>query len=314
MKKIIFATLLVFLLVGCSNEDKITSDSTNPISNLAETENNVNEDENNNSIKDSDNRMNAYIADDNGYRASFDVVKFGSYEQDGIDNGTEAIEWYVVAREDGKALLLSRYVLKLGSYHNDDKTSENITWETCTLRSWLNNNFYEEAFIDNEKILINESPLINNDNPAWGTVGGNDTIDKVFILSIDEIAKYFTFNYADAKGKNYDYSSDDLFSTGTVACYNLEIDGYNITQNSEDFIYTEDLYNEWSDILQHSNKIPVGTNQPEFWVRSPGGRKQYQICICKYGYFCEDLSADCGSSLGIRPAIWVDEAALSMYQ
>ena len=40
-------------------------------------------------------RMNSYTADDNGYCASFDVVKFGSYEQDGNkDNGSEAIEWY----------------------------------------------------------------------------------------------------------------------------------------------------------------------------------------------------------------------------
>ena len=79
-----------------------------------------------------------------------DVITFGSYELDGdTSNGAEPIEWEVLAeREDGAKLLVSKYLLTSMPYN---EKLEDITWEECTLRSWLNEEFYEQAFTPRSK-------------------------------------------------------------------------------------------------------------------------------------------------------------------
>lgn len=117
-----------------------------------------------------------------------DTVTLGSYEQDGdASNGAEPIEWVVLAKEDGRALLLSKYALDSRSYNDD---YEDVTWATCDLRSWLNGEFYEAAFSAGDQALVAESGLANPDNASWGTPGGADTQDRVFLLSIDEVEQY----------------------------------------------------------------------------------------------------------------------------
>ena len=118
-----------------------------------------------------------------------DYVTFGSYEQDNdMSNGAEAIEWQVLDKKDGKVLLMSKYALDVKPYH---EKQEAVTWETCTLRSWLNNEFYNTAFGSGEQKYIAESYLSNADNSKHGTNGGNATYDKVFLLSIGESTTYF---------------------------------------------------------------------------------------------------------------------------
>ena len=117
-----------------------------------------------------------------------DTVVLGTYEQDGVSsNGAEAIEWVVLAKEDGRALLLSKYALDCRPYNDD---YDDVTWATCDLRSWLNGEFYEAAFSAGEQALVAESDLTNPDNEGYGTSGGADTQDRVFLLSIDEVGQY----------------------------------------------------------------------------------------------------------------------------
>ena len=119
-----------------------------------------------------------------------DTVVLGTYEQDGVSsNGAEAIEWVVLAKEDGRALLLSKYALDCRPYNDD---LDGVTWATCDLRSWLNGEFYEAAFSAGEQALVAESDLTNPDNEGYGTSGGADTQDRVFLLSIDEVGQYLT--------------------------------------------------------------------------------------------------------------------------
>lgn len=66
-----------------------------------------------------------------------------------------------------------------------------VTWETCTLRGWLNGTFYNTAFSQTEQGRIATTKVRNEDNPGYGTEGGNDTEDKVFLLSIGEVLNYF---------------------------------------------------------------------------------------------------------------------------
>lgn len=118
-----------------------------------------------------------------------DTIEFGRYEQDNdLSNGAEAIEWLVLDVSDGSALVTSRYGLDAKAY-NEEWAS--VTWETSTIRAWLNGEFYESAFTEEETRLIALSEVKNADNPEYGTDGGNDTRDRVFLLSIGEAERYF---------------------------------------------------------------------------------------------------------------------------
>ncbi len=117
-----------------------------------------------------------------------DIVIFGTYEQDNkTGNGAEDIEWIVLAEEDGKQLLISRYGLDCVQYNEQ---YESVTWETSTVREWLNGQFYNTAFTDEQKAQIIESTVTADANPNETTDAGNDTTDNVFLLSIDEVNEY----------------------------------------------------------------------------------------------------------------------------
>ncbi len=116
-----------------------------------------------------------------------DIIKFGKYPQD--SNGSESpIEWLVLDVKGNEALLISRYALDCKQYHSGGS----ITWEDCDLRKWLNSDFLKSAFSNEESERILVSELRNDDNPKYGTRGGNDTKDRIFCLSIAEAEQYFS--------------------------------------------------------------------------------------------------------------------------
>ncbi len=119
-----------------------------------------------------------------------DVISFGSFEQDDNEgNGKEPIEWIVLdVEKDGRLVLLTKYCIERVSYH---KKAEDITWEECFIRSWLNKGFLDDSFTKEEQWIIPTSYVENDDNPLYGTDGGNDTYDKAFLLSIKEAQDYF---------------------------------------------------------------------------------------------------------------------------
>ncbi|MBR4236172.1 MAG: fibronectin type III domain-containing protein [Clostridia bacterium] len=135
-----------------------------------------------------------------------DIVTFGAYEQDNnTSNGKEPIEWEVLNVEsDSTCLLISRYALDCRPYNKDRK---DVTWETCSLRSWLKNTFYNNAFNTSERGKIVVTKNKNANNPNYGTQGGNDTSDYVFLLSLEEIEKYYSIDKN--TGSNYRWNGED---------------------------------------------------------------------------------------------------------
>ena len=122
-----------------------------------------------------------------------DYVTFGAYEQDNdTSNGKEAIEWLVLAKESDKALLISRYGLDCLPY-NESKAD--VTWETCSLRVWLNGTFYNTAFSDEEKgwILMSTITVDSVQDLTDIFITLTETTDKIFLLSSME-AKIFGSN------------------------------------------------------------------------------------------------------------------------
>ena len=115
-------------------------------------------------------------------------VYFGSYEQDNKYNGKENIEWQVLAKENNKVLLISKYVLDCHAYNT---YSKDVTWQSCSLRTWLNGEFANTAFSSDGMKSINVSTVVADKNPEYNTYPGNNTNDKVFLLSIKEANQYF---------------------------------------------------------------------------------------------------------------------------
>lgn len=112
-----------------------------------------------------------------------DVFTFGNYHGE--------TEWIVLDKEGTQLLIISKNALDCKPY-NISKIS--VTWQTCFLRQWLNNEFIEEAFSAEEQKMIVTTKVTNTDNSSYGTEGGNDTEDKVFLLSVDEAKQYFSSN------------------------------------------------------------------------------------------------------------------------
>ena len=128
-----------------------------------------------------------------------DIITFGHYEQDNnLNNGQEAIEWIVLDynETEKKALLLSRYGLDTKPYHGYGNT--NGIWGNCFLRSWLTGKFFRAAFTAEEQQKILKTNVDNSMSQGyseWDTNGGNDTIDRIFLLSYREaIEEYFKDN------------------------------------------------------------------------------------------------------------------------
>ena len=142
-----------------------------------------------------------------------DVIIFGRYEQDThTENGAEPIEWYVLDEKDGKALLLSKKTIDNAQFNSTDVET---TWESSSIRRWLNGSFISTAFTPEEQAVILTSTIDNLQavkNGEWKKTEAPDTEDKVFLLSYNEYMKYLQLDeevnpevtkYANSRGSNW---------------------------------------------------------------------------------------------------------------
>lgn len=96
-------------------------------------------------------------------------------------------QWIVLDRQDGKAFL-SLYMADNKHPFHDKR--EAVTWENCSLRSYLNNEFFTDTFSAEEQRIISDTKVENGKNPEFGTDGGNDTTDKLFLMNEKEYETY----------------------------------------------------------------------------------------------------------------------------
>lgn len=194
-----------------------------------------------------------------------DKVRFGTYEQDNdISNGKEDIEWRVLAKENNRILVISDKALDCQLYN---VKYDVVTWKTCTLRKWLNDDFFNSAFTDAEKMCIPTVTVSADKNPKYSTYSGKTTKDKIFLLSTKEAEKYFVddeerkcipTDYAIAQGV---YTSDNHTINGVGTCY--------------------------------------------WWLRSPGSIQSCATLVYDDGVFSErgyDVDRSCSA---VRPAMWI---------
>ena len=196
-----------------------------------------------------------------------DTYTFGAYEQDNsTSNGKEAIEWTVLDKDGMSLLLISKQALDCQQYNT---SYTDVTWESCSLRKWMNGTFLNKAFNAEEQAQIQNTTVSADKNPEYNTNPGNATTDKVFLLSINEVEKYF--------------NSDEARKCAPTA--------YAKAQGA----YTNDSY-----------KTASGAATCWWWLRSPG---LYQNCAAlvdddgSVGYGGNYVFNAYGA---VRPALWIN--------
>jgi hypothetical protein len=194
-----------------------------------------------------------------------DSIPFGKYE------------WRVLDVQNGKALIITKDITERNMYH---EKNEEITWETCTLRNYLNNEFYNH-FSENDRKRILHTTVLNSNNPWYDTNGGNDTTDKVFLLSIDEVLKYFGNSQLTPYEENNPYYFSDNNNNKRIARYDGEM---------------------W-----------------EWWLRSPGCYENRAATVESGSVRIEGMDVERGmieegvhagntviyNNGGVRPAMWI---------
>ena len=180
-----------------------------------------------------------------------DEITWGAYEQDNdLDNGPEPIEWIVLDTDGEYATVVSKYALDKQPY---TLAKARCTWETCDLRTWLNDTFYISAFTRGEQAAIPLTEIVAEGNPSspYDISGGNDTLDMVYLLSISEAYRYFDSDEArickltDYAAARYSYASSEnatwwwLRNPGNFGSYAAYVFDYgavseygNLTQNT----------------------------------------------------------------------------------
>ena len=195
-------------------------------------------------------------------RSAGTYLVFGSYPQTNTGKDDTPIEWLILESDGETALLISRYALDCKPYN---EKYEDATWETCTLRGWLNNEFYNRAFSTEEKQYILRSDVSADKNPKYSTNPGNTTKDKVFLLSVVEANKYF--------------QSDDARKCAPT--------DYAIQQGAS----TSDSY-----------KVE-GRKACWWWLRSPGSYSNYAALVSTVGSINVNIVSR--SNNAVRPCVRV---------
>lgn len=211
------------------------------------------------------------VKDDKMIEATVDLkfsvgnyVTFGSYPQTADGDDMTAIEWLVLAREGKKALLISRYGLDAQEYHSEHTA---ITWQTCSLRTWLNSTFLNKAFTATEQSAILMTTVDNSKaqgHSGYSTDGGNNTQDKVFLLSCAEANKYLGISEEE---------------------------------------YNEELRVGVTAYAKKQGAFADDNDKTAWWLRSPGELKDTATFVASLSSIgCRYVS----ESSAVRPALWVN--------
>lgn len=200
-----------------------------------------------------------------------DTFYMGDYEQDAIAiNGKEPLEWVVIDKQDGKILVTTKKIIEVKPF--DTTGNEELTWESSELREFLNGEFVDTTFSKSEQSRILSTTVTADSNPTYEEVNqGNDTEDKVFVLSIDEMQKYYP---------------DELNRQAKLTVYSM--DG-GMSDNE-----TTDSY--WLRTMGCNNRVAA-------YVKENGEILNIGVAV-SVDSTLDKVSAEDGG-LGVRPVMWI---------
>ena len=235
--------------------------------------------------------------EDAAYTSSSDSYYQWSNETDYHYFKYEPIKWRVLRTDGNQALLLSDVALDDQQYHTE---RESVTWETSTIRSWLNGygagsnqqsvdytqkNFIGSAFTASERAAIADSPLENADNIDYGTEGGNNTADKIFLLSESDV---WNTDTAKTYGFVKNYDTDDEARRCQSSAYAKAMGMWSDT----DIAYAGNGY---------------------WWLRSPGEYDDDAVYVYDDGYVERYGDSVHYGSHGVRSALNLNLSSSNLY-
>ena len=210
----------------------------------------------------------------------------------------EPIKWRVLNRKGNDALLLADIALDDQKY-NTNNTS--VTWETSSMRSWLNGygasvnepktdysrkNFINSAFTSTQRNVIKTTNVVNNNNINYGTAGGNNTSDKVFLLSESEV--YHT-DTAAGYGFVKDREINDEARRSRCSTYAYAMG------TGRSYEYTKYNGSIW------------------WWLRSPGDDSGSAAVVDYYGWVDRYGDDVYDNRDGVRPALHLNLSSSNLY-
>jgi len=195
------------------------------------------------------------------------IITFGGYS------------WRVLDVQDYYALILAENVIFDMAHRS---TWEAMTWETSDIRKYLNGTFFN-SFSDADRARIREATIVNDDNPWWGTSGGNDMIDRIFLLSIDEVLRYLGDSGMIAKGANVNERDLDIVWPAWG-------------------IYGWGIHDQYSEVRLAQN--PAGWAS-WWWLRSPGDDSSSAAIVRLDGDISLIGRGVNNTGCGVRPALWL---------
>lgn len=169
-----------------------------------------------------------------------DIITFGTNE--------ECREWLVLDKTEDSLLIVSTTTFGKTSYHSELAAT---TWENSYLRKWLNGEFLQEAFSIKEREIIEFTDVTNEPNPEYGTDGGNNTQDRIFLLSVEEAKKYYP-EASDLKTKSFE---------GQVSWWWLRTTGYSSDRAA--VVTPEGTINTYGNTVDNTG----GAIRPAMWIR-----------------------------------------------
>ncbi len=221
-----------------------------------------------------------------------DTVKFGSYWQDVEGKEKTLVEWIVLDKQGDKALLVSKYALDARPY-NEKRGDAN--WDQCTLREWLNERFFIEAFTKDERKLIETTYLKTERNPEYPKINpGNDRYDRVFLLSLGEAERYFDSN-EERQCIPTAYAREMIRRGVEKERKKVSLGEWSYAGGVEDFNKDSDAYLEW---LNRGKTC-------WWWLRSPGRASFYSALISRDGSFDFDGCWVDDGLTAVRPGLCI---------
>ncbi len=220
-----------------------------------------------------------------------DIVQMGTYEQDGDAETEDPICWDVLDKDGDAVLLISHDVI---AYQRFSDSRKCVIWEDSEIRTWLNQEFYAEAFDEEEQASIRETTLENLSTVGFAAhvdPSGDvqvresrpDTKDKIFLLSWKEAEQYYGNRLTDASVLGRRPSRAVL--------------------QKRKAIFTDLIIEELPAMYPYSRHLPDGTERLSWMLRSTG-MKDYNILVIGYeGKWDQDYP---DSYNGVRPAMWVN--------
>ena len=244
-----------------------------------------------------------------------DEFTLGKYEQDNnFENGAEDIEWVVVNNdvvnnENDMILAVSKYCLDNKAY-NESESYASTDWEHCSLRQWLNDDFYNSSFTDDEKAWICATNLQNHDAEFYYLPGGDNTVDHVFLLSCGDIAaNYDGYRFTLMRMSYNDDNSWMMLTTSNQNNYDL-LKAAQTSYAKEVYIKAQaeswGLTNEEDARAQYAElEEEYGENASNWWLRTRGDNWYSNMVITWSGSALADPSQS--RTVGVRPAIVISK-------